>query len=111
MTEATEFPEPLVTAFAAALKALRQLETDVARPGLPAQVDRAHNALARRADMFGADVLARLLAEIQACHRQGRGYSVELGNAFRAAHLLAGSGRIPANHGAPRGGATPCTQR
>jgi hypothetical protein len=65
MTETTELPEPLMTAYAAALKALRQLQTSGGRPGLPAQIDQAYNALARRADIFGADVVARLLTEIQ----------------------------------------------
>ena len=92
MTETTEVPEPLMTAYAAALKALRQLHTSGARPGLPAQIDQAYNALARRADIVGADVLARLLTEIQTCHQQGRAYTVELGHAFRAAYLLAASG-------------------
>jgi hypothetical protein len=92
VTEPTEYPEPLVTAYAAALKALRHLQPGAGRPGVPAEIDRAHNALAPRAGVRGADVLARLLAEIQACHQQGRDYSIELGHAFRAAYLLVASG-------------------
>jgi hypothetical protein len=90
--EPTEHPEPLVTAYAAALKALRQLRPGADRPGVPAQIDQAHNALAVRAGVRGADVLSRLLTEIQACHQQGRAYSTELGLAFRAAYLLVASG-------------------
>jgi hypothetical protein len=92
VTEPTEYPEPLVTAYAAALKALRQLQPGTDHPGVPAQLVEAHSALAPRFGVRDADVLARLLTEIQACHQQGRAYSTELGRAFRAAYLLVASG-------------------
>jgi len=92
VTEPTEYPEPLVTAYAAALKALRQLQPGTDHPGVPAQLDQAHSALAPRVGVRDADVLARLLTEIQVCHQQGRAYSTELGRAFRAAYLLVASG-------------------
>jgi hypothetical protein len=87
MIETTEPPEPLVSAYTAALKAMRQLHTGVAHPGVPAQIDQAHEALAR-AGTGGADIVAGLLTEVRACHQQGRAYSVELEHAFRAAYLL-----------------------
>ena len=82
----TDTPEPLLTAFAAALKALRHLHDDGPHPGLPAQIDQANSALAH-VDT-GADVLAHLLTEIDASQQQGRANSAELEDAFRMAYLL-----------------------
>jgi hypothetical protein len=82
-----EDPESLRVAYAAALRALRQL-CDV--PGdvrVRGTLNQASAAVAQLAEGRGAAVLARLVHEIGACHQQGRVYTAELGHAFRAATL------------------------
>ena len=86
----TDTCEPLVTAFAAALKALRHLHHDGPHAGVPVQIDQAHRALAHVAS--GGDAVAHLLTEIGACHQKGRPSSPELEEAFRAAYLLIAHG-------------------
>jgi hypothetical protein len=87
----TDTPEPLVTAFAAALKALRHLHHDGPHPAVPIQIDQATNALTH-VGTNGAAAVTHLLTEIGACHQQGRPNSTELEDAFRAAYLLIAHG-------------------
>ena len=87
----TDTSEPLVTAFAAALKALRHLHHDGPHPGVPIQIDQANSALAD-VGSSGAAAVAHLLTEIGACHQQGRPNSTELEDAFRTAYVLIAHG-------------------
>jgi hypothetical protein len=86
--------EPPVIASAAALRAQRQLPAGVGRQDAAAEIEDAHQALARVGTGSG-DVVDRLLAEIRARHQRGHAHAVELARAFDAVYRLV-------VHGAPR---------